>query len=107
MTHCDKKLRGKLHGRICDQCVPGSPIPAHREPGDEARVCSSPIYRKRRYCSYHSICCRLKDVIVADQFEHLQLDSRFYDVFPDSITIAQTVAVWKHIVHYQERLKQD
>ena len=23
-------------GRICDQCVPGSPPPAHREPGDEA-----------------------------------------------------------------------
>ena len=54
-----------------------------------------------------SICCRLKDVICADQFEYLQLDSRFADVFPDSITIAQTVAVWKHIVHYQERLKQD
>ena len=24
-------------GQIYDQCVPGSPPPAHREPGDEAR----------------------------------------------------------------------
>jgi len=28
----------------------------------------------------------------------------FRDEFPDSITLAQSVAVWKHIVRYQKKL---
>ena len=41
------------------------------------------------------------------EFEGLDLPAQFFDEFPDSITLDQTVAVWKHIVFYQERLKQE
>ena len=50
---------------------------------------------------------RLKDVIVEGPFEHLEMDPQFAEEFPDTITLAQTVAVWKHIVDYQDRLKQE
>lgn len=48
---------------------------------------------------------RLRDVIVDDHFKHLGMEERFYDEFPDSVTLDQTVAVWKHIVLYQEKIK--
>ena len=32
---------------------------------------------------------------------------RFADEFPDSITLAQTVAVWKYIIQYQDRQKRE
>ena len=50
---------------------------------------------------------RVRDIIVEDQFKHLDVEEHFYDEFPESITLDQTVAVWKHIVEYQERLKQE
>jgi len=30
----------------------------------------------------------------------------FQDGFPKSITLAQSVAVWKHIVRYQKKLRE-
>ena len=47
----------------------------------------------------------LKDTLEA--FEGLDLPAQFCDEFPESITLDQTVAVWKHIIFYQERLKQE
>ena len=44
---------------------------------------------------------RLRDVITADQFQHLEIEEDFQNVFPESVTLDQTVAVWKHIVRYQ------
>ena len=41
------------------------------------------------------------DVIVEDQFEHLDLDPEFINTFPKDITQEKTIAVWKHIVFYQ------
>ena len=41
------------------------------------------------------------------EFEGLDLPAQFFEDFPDSITLDQTVAVWKYIVFYQERLKQE
>lgn len=48
---------------------------------------------------------RLTSVLVDDSFKNLDLPAEFEDKFPGSITIDQTVAVWKHIVHYQEKIK--
>ena len=41
------------------------------------------------------------------EFEDLHLPAQFLEKFPDSITLDQTVAVWKHIVFYQEKMKQE
>ena len=41
-----------------------------------------------------------------DQTEQEQLP-QFSAEFPDSITVDQAVATWKHIVLYQEDLKQN
>lgn len=46
--------------------------------------------------------CRLRDVITAGQFEHFDIEDYFKDEFPESVTLDQTVAVWKHIVLYQK-----
>lgn len=53
------------------------------------------------------ICLRVRDIIVEDQFKHLDVEEHFYDEFPETVTLDQTVAVWKHIVEYHERLKQE
>ena len=50
-----------------------------------------------------NIIFRLKDVIV--QFEHLGIETHFSTEFPDSITLNQTVSVWKHVVLFQENIK--
>ena len=49
---------------------------------------------------------RLRDVTETDQFSHLGIEDHFYKEFPESITLDQTVAVWKHIVVFKE-FKQD
>ena len=51
--------------------------------------------------------CRLRNVLEQDQFQHLDMEDHFSAEFPISITLDQTVAVWKHIVHYQKELKQE
>ncbi len=51
-------------------------------------------------------CFRLRDVLEADQFEHLGIFHQPENEFPDSITLDQTVSLWKHIVDYQEKLKK-
>ena len=59
---------------------------------------------------YWVVCCltfsRLRDVTETDQFSHLGIEGHFYKEFPESITLDQTVAVWKHIVLFKE-FKQD
>lgn len=50
---------------------------------------------------------RIGDVIISlDQFEHLNLDDNFDTTFPKSVTLDQTIAVWKHTVLYQEKLNK-
>ena len=49
----------------------------------------------------------MTDVLAEDMFSHLDLDPQFFDKFPASITLDQTVAAWKHIVVYQDKLMQD
>ena len=44
-------------------------------------------------------------VVVEDKYENLQLPDHFKDEFPDTITVAQTAAAWKHIVDYQKENK--
>ena len=51
--------------------------------------------------------CRVCDVLVEDQFKHLDMEEHFSKEFPGTITLDQTVAAWKHIVQYQERQKLD
>ena len=59
-------------------------------------------------CTVHppiEYCSRLVDTLE----EFLQRNGlsgikHFQDEFPDSITLAQSVAVWKHIVRYQKKL---
>ena len=59
-------------------------------------------------CTDHTpieCCSRLVDTLE----EFLQRNGlsgikHFQDEFPDSITLAQSVAVWKHIVRYQKKL---
>ena len=51
-------------------------------------------------------CYRLKDVLIQDQFEHLELESHFSTDFPDSLTLDQAVSLWKHIILYQETIRQ-
>ena len=49
---------------------------------------------------------RLTDILVEDHFKHLGIDSETFSAkFPQTITLDQTIAVWKHIVHYQEEQK--
>ena len=46
-------------------------------------------------------------MLVQDRYESLDIPvEEFEDHFPDDITISQAVAVWKHIVIYQEKLKE-
>ena len=51
--------------------------------------------------------CSLKDILVEDQYQYLGINPDQLEKFPDSICLDQTVAVWKYIVHYQEKLKQE
>jgi len=44
-------------------------------------------------------------VLVEGNYDNLQLPENFKDDFPDTITVAQTVATWKHIVDYQKENK--
>ena len=37
----------------------------------------------------------------------LEVEGQMIEELPDDITIAQTVAVWKHIVAFQANQKQD
>ena len=34
---------------------------------------------------------------------HLDIQEHFFDEFSDTISLDQTVAVWKHIVFYQKK----
>ena len=47
--------------------------------------------------------CRIRDVLAADQFMHLEIQENFFKEFPDTIRSDQTVAVWKHMVFYQRK----
>ena len=50
-------------------------------------------------------CSRLVDTLeVFLERNGLPEVKHFRDEFPDSITLAQSVAVWKHIVRYQKKL---
>ena len=50
--------------------------------------------------------CSLKDTLEAFQERNnLHLIPQFAEEFPEDITLAQTTAVWKYIVEYQERQK--
>ena len=49
--------------------------------------------------------CSLTMVLVEGDYENLQLPDHFKDEFPDTITVAQTAAAWKHIVDYQKENK--
>jgi hypothetical protein len=51
--------------------------------------------------------CSVRDIIVEEQFKHLDVEGHFYQEFPGSITLDQTVAAWKHVVDYQKELKQE
>ena len=55
-----------------------------------------------------NFCYRLVDTLDAFlECNNLTPIPRFAEEFPDSITLAQTVAVWKHIIQLQERQKRD
>ena len=43
--------------------------------------------------------------LLEGNYENLELPDNFKDEFPASITVAQSVAAWKHIVNYQEENK--
>ena len=58
----------------------------------------APLTTHYLYYSY-----RLVDVIVEDHFEHLGLEKHFVEVLPETITLNQTVALWKCIVNYQDK----
>ena len=60
------------------------------------------LYNYNSNYSAYFFLISLKEVIVQDQFEHLRISTEF----PDSITLDQTVAVWKHVVLFQEKIKQ-
>lgn len=38
-----------------------------------------------------------------EKFQHLDVGAQFKTTFPKSITLNQTIAVWKHIVLYQKQ----
>lgn len=50
---------------------------------------------------------RIRDILVEDQFKYLGIEEAFSTEFPASISLNQTVAVWKYLVCYQDKLKQD
>ena len=52
-----------------------------------------------------TIILRLGDVILHDEFEYLDMKAQL-SKFPKSITLCQTVAVWKHIAQYQKNQKK-
>jgi len=51
-------------------------------------------------CAVTSCAIRLRDILNEDRFKHLEIDVK---ELPESITLNQTVAVWKHVVCYQEK----
>ena len=51
----------------------------------------------------HFIFSRLKTVLMGDQFEYLGMKAQLSVDFPESITLDQAIAVWKHVVLYQEK----
>jgi len=59
-------------------------------------------------CTHHTPiehCSRLVDTLeVFLERNGLAGIKHFRDEFPGSITLAQSVAVWKHIVRYQKKL---
>ena len=64
--------------------------------------------RPRKYVASAilSLFYSIVDTITQDRFKQLEIEEHFEEAFPNTITLDQTVAVWKHIVSYQEELKQ-
>ena len=43
------------------------------------------------------------EILQEDEFEHLGIDQCLLKKLPQSVTLSQTVAVWKYIVFYVKK----
>ena len=53
------------------------------------------------------ICSLVDDVLENLSFGDTEMLKKTLESFPKDITLGQTVATWKHIVQYQERLRKE
>lgn len=66
-------------------------------------VCYQYSMQLQSLFSAHTTCSLVEEVTIHNERYGLEPLPKFAEKFPKSITLGQTIATWKHIVHYQQK----